>query len=243
MQATVVTIDVDWAPDVAIDHVAQLLVERRVRATWFVTHRSDAIDRLREHDDLFELGIHPNFLPGSTHGATHADVLEHCLALVPDALSMRTHSLYQSTPLLALVLETTPIQVDSSVLLTGARAIEPTTFTWNGRSLVRVPIFWEDDLAMEADAEWSLDVSALEAPGLRVYDFHPVHVYLNSSEMAPYRALRSSQRLQECSERTLEPYVNRGRGTGSLFVELLDAVTAGGETALIGDFRAQTVER
>ncbi|HEY8645027.1 MAG TPA: hypothetical protein VIL77_04030 [Gaiellaceae bacterium] len=62
------TLDVDWCPDSAIDDVAELLIERDVPATWLVTHTSPAIDRLRLRADLFELGIHPNFLPGSTHG-------------------------------------------------------------------------------------------------------------------------------------------------------------------------------
>ena len=60
------TFDIDWAPDWAIDLTAGILREREVRATWFVTHESPAVDRLREDSELFELGIHPNFLPGST---------------------------------------------------------------------------------------------------------------------------------------------------------------------------------
>lgn len=32
-----VTVDVDWTLDAAIDFVADALLERRVRATWFIT--------------------------------------------------------------------------------------------------------------------------------------------------------------------------------------------------------------
>ena len=90
-----ITLDIDWAPDHVIDRIAAQLIDARVRATWFVTHQSPAIDRLRARPDLFELGIHPNFLNQSTHGETPAEVLAHCMALVPDARSMRTHSLVQ----------------------------------------------------------------------------------------------------------------------------------------------------
>src|SRR5215467_8520985 len=100
VDAPILTFDIDWAPDFMIDHVAGILVEARVRATWFVTHSSDAIDRLREHPDLFELGIHPNFLPGSSHGSSPQEVLQTCMTIVPEAQSFRTHSLVQSTPLL-----------------------------------------------------------------------------------------------------------------------------------------------
>ena len=68
MDSVVLTLDTDWAPDFVIDFVAKQLVAYQVRATWFVTHASPAVERLSQHSDLFELGIHPNFLPGSTHG-------------------------------------------------------------------------------------------------------------------------------------------------------------------------------
>ena len=62
MNDLVLTLDMDWAPDCAIDFVSEELVSREVRATWFVTHASPAVHRLREHPELFELGIHPNNL-------------------------------------------------------------------------------------------------------------------------------------------------------------------------------------
>lgn len=239
MQANGVTIDVDWAPDVAIDHVAQLLVDRGVPATWFVTHSSPALDRLRDRPDLFELGIHPNFLDGSTHGETHEQVLAHCLELVPDAISMRTHSLYQSTPLFALVLHSTPIEVDSSMLLMHARGLEPATFAWEGRTLVRLPFWWEDDLVMEEDdPRWELDAGALDDPGVKLYDFHPIHVYLNSSAIHPYRTLCREHTLSTCDERALAPFVQAGTGAGTLFVELLDELAARGDGVRVGDFGA-----
>ena len=91
-----VTLDVDWAPDCVIDAVAALLIDANVRATWFITHESPALDRLRQRPDLFELGIHPNFFPGSTHGTDPKEILRHCMSLVPEAKSIRTHGLYQS---------------------------------------------------------------------------------------------------------------------------------------------------
>jgi hypothetical protein len=236
---TAVTIDVDWAPDVVIDHTARLLLEREVRATWFVTHASPAIDRLRQRPDLFELGIHPNFRAGSTHGADEAGVLEHCLSLVPDAITMRSHSLLCSTPLLALVLETTPIRVDSSLLLMHATGLSPFTFTWNRQTLVRVPLVWEDDLVMEEEpSSWSLDTAWLDEPGLKVFDFHPIHVYLNSSEMGPYRSLRTATPIREADEAALRRHVSPRPGTGTLFVELLDELARGGGGLRIGDLQS-----
>ena len=53
MNAPVLTLDVDWAPDWVIDEVSAILVEKRVRATWFVTHGSPAIERLKDYPGLF----------------------------------------------------------------------------------------------------------------------------------------------------------------------------------------------
>src|SRR5688572_22770431 len=54
------TIDIDWASDEVIADTAALVEEAGVAATWFVTHDTPQIGRLRANP-LFELGIHPNF--------------------------------------------------------------------------------------------------------------------------------------------------------------------------------------
>ncbi len=230
MDDVAITLDVDWAPDYAIDLAARILVEREVRATWFITHASPAIDRLRQRPDLFELGIHPNFLPGSTHGGTESEVLEHCVALVPDAISMRTHGLYQSTSMLVRVMAETRIEVDVSLLLPWARRLAPVPFVWQGRTLLRVPYFWEDDIEMEAlSPSWHLNEALLEEPGLKVFDFHPIHVMLNSSALAPYRRLcLPAGSLASGTEVEARPLVNQGEGTRTLFVELADRLERGG---------------
>jgi hypothetical protein len=150
-----VTLDIDWAPEYAIDYVAELLAEHDVRATWFVTHSSPAITRLSQQPELFELGIHPNFLPNSTHGKTHEEVLSHCVAMVPGARSMRTHGLYQSTPLLEQVLSRTPITADVSLFMPHARALSPVEYRWHGRELLRIPYYWDDCYEMERIMKWS----------------------------------------------------------------------------------------
>lgn len=101
MDDALLTLDIDWAPDCTIEWIARTLVARQVRATWFVTHLSPAVERLRDHPDLFQLGIHPNFLAGSSHGDTTDAVLGHCMGLVPEALTMRSHALVQSPPIWA----------------------------------------------------------------------------------------------------------------------------------------------
>jgi len=57
----VLTLDVDWAPDFVINVVAEQLVSRGVRVSWFITQQGPAVTRLGYYGELFELGIPAEF--------------------------------------------------------------------------------------------------------------------------------------------------------------------------------------
>ena len=232
------TLDVDWAPDFVIDHVASILRAHRVHATWYVTHASPAIDRLRRHADLFELGIHPNFNADSSHGDTPETVLAHCMALVPEAVSMRSHGQLQSTCLLTKVLKTTPVDTDLSYLLPKMSHLAPACYQVAGRPFVRIPSYYEDDVAMEQPAPgWHADAFFDEQPGLKVLTFHPIHLYLNGTDMVPYEAAKRLHRsLHHVTNAQIAPFVQRGEGPGTLFTGLVERL-AGTRTACIRDVR------
>ena len=90
-----ITFDMDWAPDWAIEDIVRYLVPREVKATFFVTNETPALNTLRRYPELFELGLHPNLFPGSSHGSSCQEVFESCRKIVPEAVSMRTHGLYR----------------------------------------------------------------------------------------------------------------------------------------------------
>ncbi len=222
MTQVAITLDVDWAPDFMIDFAAAILIEERVRATWFVTHQSPALTRLRDYPDLFELGVHPNFFPGSTHGKTPEDVLRHCMELVPEAVSVRTHGLLQSTALLAKIMEETPALIDASLFLPRAQELRPVEYQWAQRTLLRIPYFWEDDFEMERrDPCWQLEPLLAAGSGLKIFDFHPVHIYLNSHTMEAYRRLKEREpNLTEASPELAAELAQAEPGSQTLFVEL-----------------------
>jgi hypothetical protein len=226
----VLTLDIDWAPDFVIDDVAQLLVGSGVKATWFVTHPSPAVDRLRGRPDLFELGIHPNFFTRSSHGETPAAVLRSCLDLVPQAQSMRTHGLVQSTPLLDLAIES-GLKIDVSLYVPHARQARPIEYWRRGVRLIRIPYVWEDDFEMERPAPvWSAAELAAR-PGLQVMDFHPIHVWLNGADMGPYEELkRRCPRLESATRADAAPLRRTGMGPGTMFNEAI-ALLASNKTS------------
>jgi hypothetical protein len=167
----VLTLDVDWAPDSLIDDVAARLVAAGVPATWFVTHASPALERLRERPDQFELGIHPNFRPGSSHGETPEAVLDHVMALVPEAVSSRSHGVVQSGRLLHLLVQRTAVRIDSTTFLPDLPDAPLVTQRTPHGDLLRVPFTWSDDY--EPLSPWD---RYLAEPGLKVVLFHPTRV-------------------------------------------------------------------
>ena len=226
------TLDVDWAPTFVIDEVASILLRHRVHATWYVTHASPAIDRLRRHADLFELGIHPNFHPGSSHGQTPKAVLEYCMALVPEAVSMRSHGQLQSSCLVAKIMRQTPVDTDCSYMMPRVPALEPACYHVDGRPFLRIPSYFEDDVEMAQPApNWNAEPFFDDVPGLKVLTFHPLHVYLNGATMGPYEQLKQiSPHLAEVTQAQITPLVQDGAGPGQLFrdlVERLQGISAG----------------
>ena len=54
------TFDIDWAPDFAVEHCVDICKDNNTSAIFFATHESKIIESLK-NDNLFEIGIHPNF--------------------------------------------------------------------------------------------------------------------------------------------------------------------------------------
>lgn len=224
MSRVAITIDVDWAPDFAIRSAAETLAKHEVPCTWFITHPSPAIDELRQHPSLFELGIHPNFLPGSTHGSGVDEVIEHVLELVPDATTTRSHALYQSAPILDSLIQH-GLEIDVSLLLPNASCLAAVRYHSTSGSLLRVPYFYEDCLELNnPDAKWSFSNSVFRSTGLQVFSFHPIHIFLNSANHETYRAVKEKHScLASLPEADAMSLANKSLdGVGTFFSALVE---------------------
>lgn len=189
-----VTIDLDWAPDRVLEDTIALVERAGAAATWFVTHDTPLLARLRANP-RFELGIHPNFnflLAGDArNGATAADVVDRLLAIVPEAAAVRSHSTTFSTGLLALC-AARGLRYDCNCFVPHYAGIELRPWsTWTGMTMV--PYCWEDDVAYLTGQDADIEAIA-RRPGLKVFDFHPIHVFLNTETAARYEAARGCLR-------------------------------------------------
>lgn len=225
-----ITIDIDWAPDFIVEDIARLLIEKQVKATWFATHDSPVLEMLRQHTDLFELGIHPNFKEGSSHGKTMSDVVSHCLGFVPEAVSARSHGLIQSDYLWRYYVEYTQIRFECSTFLGHVPRADSSRFFWKGKELLRIPCNFQDNIEMDMPVPiWDVEQFITGKGGIQGLDFHPFYVYTNASSMEVFETVKTMGRpFYELSEQELLPHRRQGDGARRMFISSLDYLAGRG---------------
>ncbi len=175
------TFDIDWAPDPVIEDTLGLLASAGVRATIFATHPTPALQDL--DPTQFEIGIHPNFNPLLLgQGGDYRIIVDQLLLAFPSARGARSHSLVQSSHILDHFVDA-GLQYDCNVLSPYQHGLRPHVLH-NG--LVRIPYFWEDDLHFTYRRPFALADLELDSNGPSVFDFHPIHIYLNTDSVETY---------------------------------------------------------
>jgi hypothetical protein len=189
-ETTYLTFDVDWASDEVLSYTIDLLENFNAKATFFITHKTKLLDRLRSNSN-FELGIHPNFnflLNGSTEkGLNFNKVIEDILEIVPEAVSVRSHSMTQNSNILDAFKKYGLTHDCNHFINFNSGIVLRPWHLWNG--LIRCPYFWEDDIyAIDND---KIDIEKIyKSPGLKIFDFHPIHILLNMSKISLYESTR-----------------------------------------------------
>ena len=173
--AVCLTIDVDWAPEEVIAEAVAALDARGARATFFATHDSPLLRTLAEGGP-HEVGVHPNF-EGAADGG-----LPELMRLFPQAVTGRSHRLHVSSEVLN-VYRAHGLRFESNVFLPGHPHLRPVA---RFADLISVPFYWSDDKHLDLDRPFELAAVGLDEPGLKVLNFHPVHVFLNSETPAHY---------------------------------------------------------
>ena len=214
--------DQDWAPAWATTTLTDRLAEAGLEGTLFVTHDCPSLAVIRGGGHV-ELGWHPNFLPGSSHGATVDEVLDTMAGWVPEAVGARAHTLMRGTPLLEAY-KARGIRYDAADIFDGRAGLEAFE-SWTG--VTRLPIWFEDDVHLQRGLPCTLESLGLEAPGLKICTFHPVLVALNAADLQGYAALKADLGargvpLTEATQADFAPHRERQRdGVDDLFGALV----------------------
>ena len=183
------TFDIDWALDEVIDDTLNLLNNYELKATFFITHKGDYLKKLKEKSN-YELGIHPNFnnlLFNNNNNLSCESIIENLIDIVGNPKSIRSHHLTQSSSLLNLFSKyNINYDCNSFIPYQSKLVIKPWKL-WN--ELTIVPHFWEDDISMLYKNRITID-ELTHSKGLKVFNFHPIHIFLNTSNMEQYEKAR-----------------------------------------------------
>ena len=194
MSKVVLTFDLDWCLDSILEYTIKKLTKNKVPATFFVTHYSPLLDYMK-NIEYFELGIHPNFRVGSTHGDTEDKVIEHCLKIVPHAVSSRSHGCEISSNKLASLMNN-GIQIDCSTFTPNIESLQHSWFRMHNKSIFRISYNWEDDYEFYQKNK-KYQFFDIQGWPDKILDFHPVHVYLNSNRLVPPLNLKKTSQIVE----------------------------------------------
>lgn len=203
------TFDTDWAPDFVLEYVMEILERYEAKSTFFFTNPIEF-----SVPDIVETGIHPDFLGDSSQGKTDQEVMGNLMDWFPTAKSVRTHRMYWDYRLFELFTNY-GLKYDSSVLLPFQESLSPAT---SYGPLKRLPAWVTDNLIVDQGYSFnSIDLPKITSPGIKVILFHPINVYLNSSQKLYGESLarftprppasRESLKVERCSGEGLETFL------------------------------------
>ena len=212
---TFLTFDVDWAHDEIIEDCFNLVSSYAVPSTWFVTHKFSLLHALTD-DKKVEIGIHPNFnniLFGETN-KTSFQIIHEILSIVPDSKSIRSHSLTQNERLIDLFHEFGLSHI-SNFFIPHSSKIEAIPFyLWD--DMIMVPHFWQDNVSIKMDLDFPVKEDSLS--GFQVFNFHPIHVFLNTNNLELYEKTRPIH----SNPKELIKFRHNGVGVRSQLINLLE---------------------
>lgn len=215
------TFDLDWAIDPVIDYTIDYLIEKKIQATFFITHFSPSVERIMRTSH-FEIGIHPNFNPllDSSQTSSYKEVIDRFLDITGPVKVVRSHSLAQSSHIIEYFLQK-GITHDCNLFIPYESKIRiKPWYHWN--NMIRVPHFWEDDVNFMSKER--VDPALIcKNDSLRVFDFHPIHIFLNT--YSPQHYLKSKNDMHNIQD--LKNHINtEEKGVRDFFFNLLESFVA-----------------
>lgn len=211
------TCDVDWAPDYILADTIELFEDNDVAVTILATHETPVLRDLGS--SKYEIGIHPNLrLPLFDKTVDLYSVVMPLRELFPEALCVRSHSLVDATAIMDIYAEL-GLWHDLTQFLPYQTVPRPYRF-YNG--VIRIPFNWEDDYHFLSSRSFDDPGVAVDSITTNVFNFHPIHLYLNTECADRYRDARG--RL--AAGRGIEELRNRGQVSGTR--DLFRALCGGG---------------
>lgn len=231
------TFDIDWAGDEAIQFVLDKLEEYSCKATFFVTHESALINKMKKTHQV-ELGLHPNFnkilfAEQSNQNTNIETILKDVKNIVPDAVCVRSHCLTQGTLFMQLFKKYN-LLIDCNSYIPFFQLPDANITPWRfWTDTLVVPFVWSDYI--DALQMGNIDLKRLlkTKSVIKVVAFHPIHIFLNNSNVEDYRKYKESN----LSAKEYKKLNRQDRyGIGDIFNDFLQGIVGNNiKTNLIKD--------
>jgi len=202
-----ITLAIDWAPDEVIQYAVNLLEEYGVKATLLATHDSEYLKSL--DDTKYEVGLHPDF----NEGGDYNKIIRELKAIYPEAIGVCSHSLFQSSRILQLFIDN-GLKYELNTFIPFQERLHP---FMRVRGIVSIPCYFGDDMHYCTEVAFELSELQIHSKGLKIYGFHPIHIFMNTNSMEHYDNFKPFYHEPDI----LKKHRNSGRGTQTLFVDLL----------------------
>jgi len=215
-----ITSDIDWASDEVLDFTINLFEKYNAKCTFFATHQTDLISDI---PDDYEIGLHPNFnflLEGDfRYGKNYKEIIDYYNKLIPNCTSIRSHSMTQNTNILDYFSKI-GFTHDVNHFIPNLNCVNLSPWKYWQNKMLKVPYFWEDDIHCIYGIEYNID-NIFNYKGIKVIDFHPIHIFLNTENLERYNSARPY--LQDYTE--LKQFVNTSTyGTRDFLVDIIKSV-------------------
>ena len=216
------TFDIDFVPDFMLEHLLDILDPCDVSVTFFVTHSTPILDRIRKNPK-YEMAFHPFNNPTSTQGSGFEDIIAKLRQIVPESVGNRFHRLEHSYRDL-LWLGQTGCLYDASTIRHNTPYLLP---AWhNDMKMVLLTTIWEDGSNEGMGYPMRIDSINLDSPGLKILAFHPLNAYLNSKDpRARMDFLSKIGNLSNCTQETAKEFCGgEGEGSRGVLREVLELI-------------------
>lgn len=216
------TFDMDWAIDEVLADFYNLIKEISVVGTIHVTHKTDFLSLFRK-DNILDCGIHPNYnfllMGEQNEDGSAKNILEKIINIVPEAKCVRSHALTNSS-IISKKYGDYGIKYDLNTYIPVQKGMRIFPYKSPVCDVVVLPFIFEDDIYLAEHERREVSYylgDDFEAP--RIFNFHPIHLYLNTDQLKTYEAARPF--FKDVNQ--LKLMRNRGNyGVRNFFIELIE---------------------
>ena len=213
------TFDTDWVKDFILEETVKILDTFGLYATFFTTGKSDLIKDIG-CCPKFEVGIHPNFNPllfETKKTDTAVDIIAAMREDFPEAISVRSHSLTHNERLLDLFFEHELKNICNQFLPLSENIELHPFFLWDDLQLI--PHRFQDNVQLKTCLPKPIDL--ISSNGLLVFNFHPIHLYLNTFSLKHYEDAKPFYH----DKKSLSQHRYEGNGLRTEFIKLCERLS------------------